>query len=227
MAQIRNKQALPVAGDRDRIEQRFSLGIHPLLGKVHLGCRVEIGLAQHNVGRLSVGGGDGVPDQHAVILRVGDEELAVLQPHTLRTAEGLVVRHQFLLRSKVVLANNDIGGLATGSGQRAPNQNAVVVCIGHDEHASVRMNPVGGAHVRGRRRRVNRLIHRRLLKVLLPQHHIGFPNADRAAAGRRSDFIREPAHVRQHIVEDHDAAIVRLLTHAAGIGNKKRVVHHR
>ena len=62
-----------------------------LLGQVGLHEGGEIGLSEHHVGGGAVGGRNAVVDQHAVVLRVGHIELAVLNPHALRSAHGLGV----------------------------------------------------------------------------------------------------------------------------------------
>ena len=87
MAQIRHKQLLPIARHRHRIQHGGGGGHDGRFRQIYFGSGGKVRLSQDKIRRRVVLRGDRIPHQHAVILRIGHIEAAILNPDALRSAE--------------------------------------------------------------------------------------------------------------------------------------------
>jgi len=110
--------------------------------------------AENHISRSTVRGRNAVVDQDAIVLRIRDVQLAVLNPDTLGTAHRLrsrcVVRGQRRCR-EVSLSNHYIRGLIVGGGNAIPDQDAIVIGVGDYQVHSVRGNGGRQPEIAGRR----------------------------------------------------------------------------
>ncbi len=79
-----------------------------------------------------------VPNQNPIIPRIGDKQLAILDPKADRTAKAACGRRcNDGFRSEIRLPQNNIGRLSEGCWNAIPNQYAIVVRIRDSEDVTV------------------------------------------------------------------------------------------
>ena len=218
LPKIRNVEPGAVTGHRDRIQKSVGMRVPVGLGQIRLYRDIEIGLAQHDVGRLAVLRRNRIPDQDAMILRIGDEQFAVLNPHTLRTAKTSVIHHHCALQdgSEIGLAQFEIRGLSIHRRNGFPDHDAIVRGIGHCQDFSI-----GSDSGRQPKAALGDMeIHAG--EIRLAEHGAGFSDARSAACNIRLDRIeRSRKRLRR---EQQYAIIYRREAGAVGIGNEQSSV---
>ena len=183
LAEVANEEALAVRAHGRRIEHVGGAGGRSAFSQISLRLSGEVRLPQLYIGRLPVCCGPTLPDQHAIVHRVGDKEHVSLDPHTLRAAQRLRRRGNCVPGSgvradgdEIRLAKNQVGGLSVGPGPGVPDQDAVVVGICHNQAVAVGSR-VGGSPDAGGRGGDGIACGR---EVRLSQHQIGGSAAYRA-----------------------------------------------
>ena len=154
-----------------------------------------------------------------MILGVGNEQLAVLNPHALRAAQALVVDH--LLRSlqdrlEIGLAQFDIRRLIDRVGNRLPDHDAIVGGIRHRQDLSVGCN--GGRQAKASLRNTVGIAD----EIRLAQHHAGLSDAHRAARDKRPDGIERAGEILGRKLED--PVVDRYHAGAVRIGREQNAV---
>ena len=119
---------------------------------------VHVGLPDDDIGAGVVRGRNGVPDEHAVVAEVGDNQTDSVGRHGHRVQEVLGGRAGLLLGEvrldeggEVRLAENHVGRDAIGGGYAVVDEDAVVLCIGNVEPAVLNPDSLRTTHgFRGR-----------------------------------------------------------------------------
>ena len=181
---------------------------------------VKLGAPRTTSAAAPLAVGNAVVDQDAVILRVGDIKLAVLNPDALRSAHGL--RSRRVCRGadagEIRLPDDDVGGLVIDVGNRVPDQNAVVVGIRHHQVDAV------GSHGGGEPERAacRGKIERRRGEIGLSEDNRRFADADRAFPVV-SQFGRRARELRRGVLKQQDAMIRGAGADTIGVGDKQGV----
>lgn len=153
-------------------------------------------------------------------MRVGDEQLSVLQPNSLRAAHGLRRRRiQRKAGGEIGLAQYHVRRLIVLCGNRVPDEYAVAVGIGNHQAHPVRGD--GGRIAQARARGLERGVDGG--EVLLPQHHVGLAYADRTAL-RIIPLGRGRLEHARDIAINEDAVVARRRADPVGIGHKQHVI---
>src|ERR1019366_7811026 len=209
-----------IGTNSDRVEQLVGRNVVLLLGQVGLDKGSEIGLSEHHIGGHAIAGGDAVEDQHAVILRVGHVEAAVLNPHSLGATHGLgvggVARHGSGTEGR--LAHHHVGGCVVAGGDAVPDEHAVVVGVGHHQVNAIGGN--GGGQAQGGAG--GRQVLGRGGEIGLSEHERGTTDTDRALAAVGQRVGGPGQHAGNVLVEEH-AVIAGRGSHAIGVGDEQRV----
>ena len=133
VAEVGDEEPLAVARHGNGVLQTIRSGEHRRLIDELFRRGVEVLLAEDEVCRGVVLGGDCVPNHHPVVARVGNVQPAVLNPDALGTEQRLIIERIEADGSEVSSAQHDIGGgivLARGR-DFEPDQHTVVLGIGH------------------------------------------------------------------------------------------------
>ena len=220
VAEVGDEDVDAVGADGNRVEHQAGRDAVLLLREVGLDKGGEIGRAEHQIGGRAVAGGDLVEDEHAVVLRVGDVEAAVLNPHSLGAAHGFGVGDIARQRSgfEVGLAHHYIGRRVVAGRNAVPDEHAVVVGVGHHQVNAIAgdgsgqaQGGVGGRHVQGGGG-----------EIRLSQHQRGTADTDRALAGVGQRVGGPGQHAGEILVEEH-AVIGGRGSHAIRIGDEQSV----
>ena len=177
MSQVGDDQAYPIGEYGGGVAQTGAASRLILGG-------VEVGLPQHHVGTGPVGGGDGVINQHAMVQRVGHEQLLAIQEHAVRRPHAGRVRTGGRAL-EIALAEDHIGRGPVGRGDLVVDQHTAVAPVSHGQALPV----AADAHWPVERSLGKPRV--RLAEVRLPDDHAG-----RRAHGQLGK-----------VVEDQDAVV--------------------
>ncbi len=222
VTEVGNEHVRAIGSDRDRVQHVGGGGAGGLVR--HGGCVIggEVGKTHHDVGRFAVGGGDGIPDQHPVVLRIRDEQLAVLDPHALRPAQRCRGRWcsqgQRLPVGEIRLPHHHVRRSIAVSGQVIPDQHAVVVRVRHHQVDAI------GCHCRWQVQIIlaGNGIDRVGNEIRLAQHQGCGPHADRAR-GQVGQFGVRFGQLTGDVLEHQHAVVDRRGSHNIGIRHEKGV----
>ena len=156
-----------------------------------------------------------------VVLRVGDVQLPVLDPHALGTAHGFRRRRvigRYARAGEIRLPHHYVGRLIVHGRDSVPDQNAVVVGIrNHDVDA------VGGHRRRQpQTARVGGNVLGGGLKIRLPEHQICLAQAHRALAVVHQLRRRARQHGREAL-EKQNPMVGRCGAHVIGVSYEQRI----
>ncbi len=219
---------------------------HRVVGERQVGIdkRREIGLSHHLVRRLAVLLRNAVPDENAVVLGVGDQQLPVADGYALRVAQALRARigDRALpirrIRAEVLLADHHVRRRLDAGGNRIPDQNPVVVRVGDRQDLAIRGHTCRSSHAGGADcgRQADRIsagvrsggaIDAAVRIVGLAKDVGGLRGADWARTGIRRNRRRDCGDHAGNALVDHDAIILVGRVYPVAVDDKKRVVRVR
>ena len=129
-------------------------------GKCVVGDRTDhVGLADHNIGGGPIRTGNRIPDQHAIVAQVRDEDVDPIGRDRNRIQQLVGLDVVLLLRQvrldesgEVGLSQHDVGSRAVARRYTVEDQHAIVLCVSHIEAAVLNphaLRPAHGLRIRG------------------------------------------------------------------------------